>query len=197
MILEASVVLQLAASCQVGTSIEPNIIQRIAEIESSYRPLAVAIVGLEGAKRFQQPETIEEASSFIESLDERNFNYSVGLMQVNKTNFEDTGLDFESAFDPCKSIEAGAKIFHNCLVRAEKAFPSNSQTELLNKAASCYYSGNFKRGFVKEGDNQLSYVDKFSGIAYTQKTTTANQEEKNLEKPVPKSHEHWDVFKDF
>lgn len=79
----------------------------------------------------------------------------MGLMQVNRYNLAAYGLNYETVFDPCKNINAGAKILKDCFDRAG----GNGQTA-LQKAFSCYYSGNFKFGFKSDFKGQPPYVTK-------------------------------------
>lgn len=58
-------------------------------------------------------------------------------------------------FEPCKNINAGAKILKSCFDRAG----GNGQAA-LQKAFSCYYSGNFKFGFKSDFKGQPPYVTK-------------------------------------
>ena len=60
-------------------------------------------------------------------------------------------------FDPCRNLTIGAAILRDCYSRAKPKF-GDEQTA-LRAALSCYYAGNFTRGFKPEG-NQSSYVQK-------------------------------------
>lgn len=199
MILETAMLLSLAKSCQ--NTLEPDIIMRLINNESSGNPYAIAVKGL---STFNQPENRNDAISALKSLDSLGFNYSVGLMQINFSNFKSTGLDFSNAFDYCANIRAGAKLFNDCHIRASQKFKGESDSFILDSAASCYYSGNFTYGFKKEGKSQISYVEKFNRkvkpiIANNDKKSRIAQ--KDLNKPNQtelKNNVHaWDVFRDF
>lgn len=193
MLLESAILLSLANECQ--TRVDTNVIQRLINIESSGNPYAIAVKGVPIVK---QPKTMEEAIQAAKQLDKLGFNFSVGLMQINHTNFDKTNLTIETAFDYCKNIDAGSQIFKECHDRAKIKFKDKSSTDILNHAASCYYSGNFEYGFKKEGKNNVSYVDKFNVV------TKPNIVKEKTIKPKPvtppntsRNIESWDVFGDF
>jgi type IV secretion system protein VirB1 len=75
-------------------------------------------------------------------------NFSVGLGQINVTNFDRLGLSLESAFDPCTNLAAMQTVLVECLERAARAKPTaNIEQHTVQRALSCYYSGNFTTGF--------------------------------------------------
>ena len=79
-------------------------------------------------------------------LERQGYNFSLGLAQVNRHNLAPQGLaDYATAFATCPNLAAGARILADCHRRAGGDW---------GKAFSCYYSGNFTRGF-RDG-----YVDK-------------------------------------
>jgi type IV secretion system protein VirB1 len=85
-------------------------------------------------------------------LDASGYNYSLGLAQINQSNFKTYGLTRQTAFDPCKNLAAGASILADCYGRA------GNNGRQLGKALSCYNSGNFKTGF------RTGYVAKVIGV---------------------------------
>lgn len=196
MILELATVISLLGQCQ--NQVEPSVLKRIIDTESSSRPFAIAVVG---ADSVSQPKTKEDAIQIAKDLEEGGFNFSVGLMQVNKNNFHAHGLTIESAFDSCKNIEAGAAIYSDCYHRAKKKYPSKPNKELLDDAASCYYSGNFLRGYKPEGSKKLSYVDKFNTAKPLPKNGVIKESYPSEEvQHVPVKSQQvqpWDVFGDF
>lgn len=191
MLLESALIMSLASDCQ--SNIDVDIIQRLINIESSGNPYAIAVKGIPIVK---QPTSKEEAILSARQLESLGLNFSVGLMQINHTNFKKTGLKIETAFNYCENIKAGSQIFKECLDRAK--LDSKDDVTALNKAASCYYSGNFTYGFKKEGDRNISYVDKFNGVDAGDKKPTSTKPEPKREYAEQKERaEVWDVFKDF
>jgi type IV secretion system protein VirB1 len=72
-------------------------------------------------------------------LEQRGYNFSVGLAQVNRKNLDKYGLDsYEKAFQACPNLQAGSRILAECYSRSNGSWP---------KSFSCYYSGDFKTGF--------------------------------------------------
>ncbi len=117
-------------------SVPDHIMQSIVHVESGNNPFAIGVVG----DRLQrQPRTLSEAASTAERLQKLGKNFSVGLAQVNLSNFKWMGIkDWTAAFDRCTNLTAGAKIFSECYGRSGNDYA---------KAISCYYSGNFSTGF--------------------------------------------------
>jgi type IV secretion system protein VirB1 len=76
---------------------------------------------------------------------------------VNRYNLTRFGLDYESAFDACANLRAGAAILTECYARARRLVADEQAA--LRASFSCYYSGNFASGF-REG-----YVAKVVGSA--------------------------------
>lgn len=137
---------------QCGASVHPNTLQAVARVESGFNPYAIGVV--RGALP-RQPRTYAEAVAAAKMLHAQGRNFSMGLMQVNKINLKTYGLNYETVFDPCKNIYAGSKILEQCFKGAGGA----SQVA-LQKAFSCYYSGNYRFGFTQGFKGQPSYVNK-------------------------------------
>lgn len=117
-------------------SVPENVMQSIVHVESGNNPFAIGVVG---DKLLRQPRTLGEAASTAARLQQLGKNFSVGLAQVNLSNFKWTGIkDWTAAFDRCTNLAAGAKIFSECYGRSGNDY---------GKAISCYYSGNFSTGF--------------------------------------------------
>lgn len=141
----------LAQQCS-NSGFHPNTLQAIARVESGFNPYAIGVVK---GKLQRQPRTHAEAVATAKSLHAQGKNFSMGLMQVNRYNLAHYGLNYETVFEPCKNINAGAKILKACFDRAG----GDSQTA-LKKAFSCYYSGNFRFGFKSDFKGQPPYVTK-------------------------------------
>lgn len=116
---------------------------RIAHVESSFNPYAIGVVG---GRLDRQPRSLSEALATAQWLERNGYNYSVGLVQVNKKNFAKYGLTLETAFDACPNVRAGGEILKECYVRALKKRSGNEQAALRD-SFSCYYSGNFITGY--------------------------------------------------
>lgn len=127
----------------------------VAHVESGFNPFAIGVVG---GRLERQPANKAEAVATAKALDQAGYNFSVGVGQVNRYNLPKYGLDYESAFDPCANLRAGASILVDCFGRARGQF--GDEQAALQAAFSCYYSGNFSTGFKPDFKGQPSYVQK-------------------------------------
>lgn len=189
--LSETIIFSLIAQC--SPNVDPITMKTVMEVESAFNPYAVALVN--SSEKIEQPKTLEEAVNLTNSLDEKGIDFSAGLMQINKRNFKGLELSNETVFDSCTNINAGAKILQSCYEKAVKHGKGDkSEQALLRDAMSCYYSGNFQRGYKKEGNK--SYVDKINEKAEYKvpRIYNENSEENTAKKTV---YSDWDVFKDF
>lgn len=121
--------------CQ-DLAVPAEVMQHIIQVESSSNPYAIGVVG---GRLVRQPRTLAEALATVRMLEDKGYNFSVGLAQVNRHNLARQGLsDYAQAFQACPNIQAGARILAECHQRAGGDW---------GKAFSCYYSGNFVTGF--------------------------------------------------
>lgn len=122
-------------ACQ-DLAVPADVMQHVVRVESSFNPYAIGVVG---ARLARQPRSLEEAVATAAKLEREGYNFSIGLAQVNRYNLAAQGLDsYEEAFSACPNLAAGARILADCRNRAGGDW---------GKAFSCYYSGNFERGF--------------------------------------------------
>ncbi|ATA19281.1 type IV secretion system protein VirB1 [Gibbsiella quercinecans] len=152
---------------QCAPDVAPQTLERLIKVESSFNPYAIGVVG---GRLARQPRHKEEAIATALYLELAGWNFSMGLGQVNRYNLDKYGLTYETVFDPCHNARAAAGIFNECLQRASGKF-AGQQAQLA--AFSCYYSGNFRRGFVPEGQAQTSYVERIMAVKPTLPTNTA------------------------
>jgi type IV secretion system protein VirB1 len=121
--------------CQ-NLAVPAEVMQHVVNVESSRNPYAIGVVG---GQLVRQPQNLPEAVATVHMLEDQGYNYSLGVAQVNRSNFGRYGLDtFEKAFDYCPNVVAGSKILAQCYASAGKDW---------GKAFSCYYSGNFTTGY--------------------------------------------------
>ncbi|SUO96177.1 type IV secretion system lytic transglycosylase VirB1 [Suttonella ornithocola] len=118
--------------------VPPEQMSAIVRTESSANPYAIGIVGHYLSR---QPSNENEALAVVTALKDGDYNYSVGLSQINKINFY-RYLSFSKLFDKCSNLLAGSKILKACYERLKD----------WGQAYSCYYSGDsitgFKHGYV-------------------------------------------------
>lgn len=142
----------LAQQCAPGT--HPNVLQAVVRTESGFNPYAIGVVG---GHLKRQPRSREEAVATARALHASGWNFSLGLGQVNLGNLGRFGLDLDRAFDGCANLKASAAILQECYARAAARF--GVEDVARHAAFSCYYSGNFRRGFVRD-DGRTSYVQR-------------------------------------
>jgi type IV secretion system protein VirB1 len=148
----------LAHEC--APNVNPITLQALVRTESSFNPYAIGVVG---GHLVRQPKTVAEASATAKALAARGLNFSMGLGQVNRKNLAAHGLTYESVFDACANLQAGGDILADCYRRA--AAIRGPSRGALTAAFSCYYSGNFTRGFQPD----------FHGTSYVQRVVANAQ----------------------
>lgn len=139
--------LEILLACTL--SVDIRTLDALIQTESSYNPYAIALVNEKPLKK--QPSSYEEAVEVINNLEKRNANYSVGLGQINKVNFERFQVTGKELLDPCLNLEVAEKILLEC----QNSSPNNK----ISEALSCYYSGNHSYGFKKE-KNGTAYLER-------------------------------------
>ncbi|QDY44500.1 lytic transglycosylase domain-containing protein [Candidatus Pantoea soli] len=149
----------MAIAMQCAVSVHPDTAHDVAKTESGFNPYAIGVVN--GKSLY--PSSLNEAMEQIKKLKADGKNYSVGLMQINKSNFSVYGVTASQAFDPCTNLKVFEKIITDCYRRGGT----------LKRALSCYYSGNFDTGQRPEKSfSQTSYVQR---IGYVVPSTKADR----------------------
>ena len=146
----------IALSRQCAPHVDPTTLQALVRTESAFNPYAIGVVG---GRLQRQPRNRAEAIATARALDAQGINFSVGLGQVNKSNLSRYGLNFQTAFDLCANLQVAAEILRDCYARAATTMGVGDSA--LRAAISCYYSGNFTRGF-KPDYGGSSYVQRVS-----------------------------------
>lgn len=160
-----------ALAQQCSPQIEKEVAAAISHTESTFNLFAIGLVG--GSVR--QPKTYADAIYTVRSLRANGRNFSVGLTQINQSNFSRYGLNESNMFDPCTNLKVSASIYKSCFDKAEKLYGNKySYDGKLRLAASCYYSGNFTTGFKVDFPGQPPYVTKFYNklLAYRSNRST-------------------------
>ena len=134
--------------------ISPVTLKAVITTESSLNPYAIGVVG---GHLTRQARNLDEALATVANLEKRGYNFSVGLGQVNRYNVAKYRETYQTAFEPCQNLKLSSLILKKCYGDARGKIPDEQQA--LRAAFSCYYSGNFTRGFKKEGDGKPSYVE--------------------------------------
>lgn len=145
--------IDLATQC--APNVAPQTMAAVVSVESSHNPYAIGVVN---GRLVRQPTTLQEAVTTAKQLERSGKNFSVGIAQVNRYNLPKYSLTYEQAFNACQNVRVGGLILGECYGRAvAKDMPPQTA---LRAALSCYYSGNFTRGFKPDPGHRLSYVQK-------------------------------------
>jgi type IV secretion system protein VirB1 len=144
---------KLAAEC--APDVHPTTLRGVVRTESAGNPFVIGVVG---GRLERQPRNLAEAVATARELERQGFNFSMGLGQVNRYNLAKYGERYETIFEPCRNLKTGSAILRDCYRRARARIADDQQA--LRAAFSCYYSGNFTRGFRPDRAGQRSYVQK-------------------------------------
>ena len=143
MILELAAFATLAATC--APSVAPETLAAIARTESGFNAHAINLNGSGGGT--QPVGSREEAIALAtELIVVRGRSVDLGLMQVNSTNLGRLGLSITDAFEPCRSLEAGARVLAEGYTAA--AHGEADPQRALRVALSRYNTGHPERGFA-------------------------------------------------
>lgn len=141
----------LALALQCSPSIHPDTAYDIAKTESGFNEYAIGVVGQNGI----YPKNIDDALAHVERLEAQGKNYSIGVMQINQSNFKKYNVTAKQLFDACKNLAVSEKILTDCYQRGGT----------LKRALSCYYSGNFNTGQRPEKSfNNTSYIQRIGYV---------------------------------
>ena len=121
MILPLAMFMQLATTC--APQVAPRTLAAIAQVESQRDPLAI---GDNTAHRAYHPADKAQAIALAQRLMAAGHDLDLGIMQINDRNLNWLGLTLDRAFDPCRSLSAGASVL---------------------TALSAYHTGSPTRGF--------------------------------------------------
>lgn len=134
---------------QCAPMVNHGLMMSVVGVESSHNPYAIGVVN---ARLQRQPRNIAEAKATVQFLENAGYNYSVGLAQINRSNFSRFNLNFDNVFDACTNLNAGGQILSECLNRASA---QGFQADATHKALSCYYFGQFNSAVGTQYANKV------------------------------------------
>ena len=170
--MDAATFLAITLAC--APQVHAHTAHALVSVESAFNPWAIGVVG--GALQ-RQPRDRDEALATAQALQAGGWNFSVGLGQINVGNFSRLGLTLSTAFEPCTNLAAMQTVLGECFERARRAAgPAPAEQVALQRALSCYYSGNFSTGF------RHGYVRKVVAAALTA-TPSATPPSRSLSRP--------------
>ena len=138
--MESTVFISLVQTC--SPQVHADTARALVAVESSFNPWAIGVVG---GRLERQPRSRQEALATAKALKADGWNFSAGLGQINVRNFARLGLSLDTAFDPCANLAAMQEVLGTCFDRATAGQRGPPQAA-LQRALSCYYSGNFTTG---------------------------------------------------
>ena len=141
--LPLAIVLRLIASC--APTIAPSTMASVVRTESRFDPNTLHVNGPGGGDIHpaSKAEAIIQATDLI-VVQRRSVD--LGLGQVNSGNLGSLGLTVGDALDPCKNLQASAKILAAGYVAASQLQPDPQRA--LRSALSQYNTGDPARGIT-------------------------------------------------
>lgn len=141
MLIDLATFLTLATSC--APTVAPTTLLAVAQVESGLDPLAI---GVNGPPRSRpRARSREDAVRQAEDLIAAGRNIDLGLAQINVRNLARLGLTVADAFDPCRNLQASARVLAEGY---QRALPSAGAGQpALRTALSIYNTGHPVRGF--------------------------------------------------
>jgi type IV secretion system protein VirB1 len=145
--LPLSFAMSLAA--REAPAVDTGTLLAFAWQESGFQPW---VIHDNTTKRTEFPKSRTEAIERASTLLASRHGLDLGLLQVNSANFTRTGLTVATAFDPARSLRAGASIlvaaYQRCLHGTNHANTAEQQAA-LRCAASVYNTGDEWAGILK------------------------------------------------
>lgn len=179
MLLDLATFLTLATSC--APAVAPTTLLAVAQVESGLNPLAIGVNG--PAPSRPRARSTEEAVRQAEALIATGRDVDLGLAQINVRNLARLGLTVPDAFDPCRNLQASARVLAEGY---QRALPSAGAGQAaLRTALSIYNTGHPERGF------RNGYVAKVlarAGAASPERPKAA------VRAPSAAAVASWDVF---
>lgn len=153
-----------------ASGVPERITLSIVAQESSFKPFAI---GVNRAKvNLKQPKSHEEAVSVAKRLISNGYNIDMGYAQINSANLKWLGLSVDQVFNPCTNLKAMQFILSKCYLSAKG-------DDRMQKAFSCYNTGNhqsgFKNGYVSKVTAKYKYFSNISSQQNSSSTLVLNQ----------------------
>lgn len=153
----------------------PNTMKAIIKTESGGNPFALNLNGKKNGKRIKlakQPKNIEQAKAWATFLEQNNYNFDVGVAQVNIRNIHKYGYTAAEALDLCVNLKMASfilkKNYHQAL------YKSTNQQDAVKMAISAYNTGNYRNGFYNGYVSKVLTNSKKVQIAQLQQPTVSS-----------------------
>lgn len=152
-------VLSYVKNCSPNVAIDTML--AIIKTESNYNPLAININN-KGQRLLYQAKNIDQATKWVNYLENNNYNFDVGIAQVNIKNIHKYGYHARNMLDPCLNLQVAAHILQKNYTAAKQK--STNTQDALYKAISAYNTGNFRSGFSNGYVKKVVYNAKNNSI---------------------------------
>ena len=123
--------------------VAPVTMQAIVKTESQGNHLAIGLN--QGKKLRYGAKNLAQAIAWVDYLERYNYNFDIGLAQVNIKNVHKYGYLARDMLNPCLNLQLATRILLKNYTSALNVSPTRQ--EALFKAISAYNSGNFQTGF--------------------------------------------------
>lgn len=158
----------------VPSAVQPYM-SAIVQVESKGNPLAM---NLNNGYQLQfQPKSEDQAKKWISALEQKHYNFDVGLAQVNNKNAIKYGYKSTDLLNPCINLKVASDIliqnYKDALVH------SKHNSDAMQKAISAYNTGNFRSGF-RNGYVHKVYAVAKANITNNRKTTLLALNDSNV-----------------
>lgn len=131
-----------ALSKQCAPQVAPQTMVTLVRTESKGNPLAL---GLNGARLKFQPQSESQAIAWVRYLDQHDYNFDIGLGQVNIKNIRKYKLKAEQLLNPCLNLKVSGYILTQNYLLEKKHTPDSQLA--LGRALSRYNTGNQSAGY--------------------------------------------------
>lgn len=122
-----------------------SVMTAIVKVESGGNPWAINI-NKKGIRLLAQPKTKDEAISWINWFNERNYNIDIGIAQINIKNIKKLGYNPTDFLDPCLNLKIASIILLDNYKGSLKY--TNNSDDAVKLAISAYNTGNYRSGFT-------------------------------------------------
>lgn len=129
-------------SKRCSPAVSPKTMLVLIKTESRGNNIAL---GVNGARLRKQPANESQAVEWVRYLNKNNYNFDIGLTQVNIANVRKYKLKPEDLLDPCTNIKVGGDILTKNYIQASKK--TKDPQIALRQALSSYNTGNQKSGY--------------------------------------------------
>lgn len=135
---------------QCATSVDYPVAHAIVQQESNFNPYAINV---NRAAQIKAPRSYNEAVSAAKKLIASGYNIDMGLGQINRSNLKWLNLSVEQVFDPCTNLKAMQTVYLNCY---NTQAVNDGLGDRMQRAFSCYNTGNSQRGFFNGYVNKVT-----------------------------------------